>query len=161
MQNKTRFVVHEHHARQLHWDFRLEMGESLKSWAVPKGPSLNPLDKRLAVRVDDHDPAYIDFEGVIPEGEYGAGTVVIWDAGTYTLLEGDDPLQALETGKLVFFLDGAHLTGGFSLVRMKGKDLKHWLLIKKKDAHAKTPYRVKPALTKEKRRRLKPTNAPG
>ncbi len=154
MNDHPRFVVHEHHARQLHWDFRLEMGGFLKSWAVPKGPSLNPSDKRLAVRVEDHDLNYIDFEGVIPEGDYGAGIVAIWDLGTYSLLEKQDPLKALEKGKLVFNMQGKRLKGGFSLVQMKGKDPKNWLLIKKKDLQAKVPYRLDPALTEGKRRAL-------
>lgn len=154
LQNNNRFVVHEHHARQLHWDFRLEIDGVLKSWAIPKGPSLNPADRRLAVRVDDHDLEYIDFEGVIPEGEYGAGIVVVWDAGTFTLLEDRDPTEALKKGKLVLNLNGTRLKGGFSLVQMKGKGRQNWLLIKKKDADAMIPYAPDSALTEEKRRGL-------
>jgi len=127
------------------------MGGVLKSWAVPKGPSLNPADKRLAVQVEDHPLEYIDFEGIIPEGEYGAGIVVVWDFGTYTLMEDRDPLHALENGKLVISLKGKRLKGGFSLVRMKGKDPKNWLMIKKSDSHTKVPYIPDSALTHEKR----------
>jgi bifunctional non-homologous end joining protein LigD len=125
------FVIHEHHARHLHYDLRLEMEGVLKSWAVPKGPSMNPEDKRLAVMVDDHDLEYADFEGTIPEGQYGAGKVVIWDKGEYNLLKG-----SIEAGNLEFELKGRKLKGKFALIRMK-KDQKNWLLIKMKDAFAR------------------------
>ncbi len=125
--NQTRFVVHEHLASRLHYDFRLEMGGVLRSWAVPKGPSMNPADKRLAVAVEDHPLSYIDFEGTIPEGEYGAGTVKIWDQGTYAVLE-------QEKDKIVFSLAGKKLRGNFALVRLKkGPKGNEWLLIKQKD----------------------------
>jgi bifunctional non-homologous end joining protein LigD len=142
-----RFVVQEHHARQLHYDFRLEIGGVLKSWAIPKGPSLNPTDKRLAVMVDDHELEYVDFEGIIPDGQYGSGAVVIWDSGTYRLLEGDDPVKALEAGKIVMELHGKLLKGGFTLVKMKGRGEKNWLLIKKKDSYSQSKWTLHKALT--------------
>jgi len=154
MGSVMRFVVHEHHARQLHYDFRLEIGDVLKSWAIPKGPSLNPADKRLAVMVDDHLMEYLDFEGTIPEGQYGSGAVVIWDSGTYDLPEGDDPRQALERGKIVMELHGKILKGGFSLVQMKGRGEKNWLLIKKKDKYSNEKWTLQKALTEEKKNSL-------
>ena len=142
-----RFVVQEHHARHLHYDFRLEMEGVLKSWAIPKGPSLNPADKRLAVMVDDHALAYFNFEGIIPKGQYGSGAVVIWDSGTYRLLEGDNPMHAIETGKIVMELHGKRLKGGFTLVKMKGRGEKYWLLIKKKDSYSRSNWTIQRALT--------------
>ena len=122
------FVIHEHHAKRLHFDLRLEMNGVLKSWAVPKGPSMDPADKRLAILVDDHDLDYADFEGTIPEGLYGAGQVIIWDKGTYELKAG-----SIQAGKLEINFNGRKLSGIFALVRMSGKD-KEWLMIKgKKD----------------------------
>lgn len=150
-----RFVVQEHHARQLHYDFRLEIEGVLKSWAIPKGPSLNPADKRLAVMVDDHLIEYFDFEGIIPEGQYGAGMVVIWDSGTYSLVEGDDPVKSLESGKIVMELNGKILKGGFALVKMKGRGEKNWLLIKKKDSYSQTKWALQKALTEEKKSSLR------
>ena len=132
------FVIQKHDASHLHWDFRLEADGVLKSWAVPKGPSMNPKDRRLAVRVEDHPLDYGGFEGVIPEGNYGAGTVEIWDRGTFTPLEKHrDVGRAIEDGLLEFSLHGRKLKGLFSLVRthMDGKD-KNWLLIKHDDAYA-------------------------
>jgi bifunctional non-homologous end joining protein LigD len=135
-----RFVVHEHHASRLHFDFRLEMKGVLRSWAVPKGPSMDPGEKRLAVEVEDHPLEYGDFEGIIPEGEYGAGRVVIWDGGTYGLLE--------QTGeKIVFSMEGNKLRGNFALVRLrKSKTGKDWLLIKQKDNHALPGWKLGPVL---------------
>jgi len=121
-----RFVVHQHHASRLHFDFRLEMEGVLRSWAIPKGPSMDPAEKRLAVQVEDHPLEYLDFEGTIPEGEYGAGRVLIWDWGTYRLLE-------RKKDKVLFFLEGKKLRGNFVLVRLKrSKTGKNWLLIKQK-----------------------------
>jgi len=151
---KMRFVIHEHHARQLHYDFRLEMAGVLKSWAIPKGPSLNPADKRLAVMVDDHPLEYYDFEGIISAGQYGAGAVIIWDLGEYSVFEGDDPEKSLENGKIVVELRGNILKGGFTLVKMKGRGEKNWLLIKKKDEYSQTQWVLQQALTQEKKSRL-------
>lgn len=130
------FVVQKHAASSLHYDFRLGIGSVLVSWAVAKGPSLNPTDKRLAVRTEDHPADYADFEGTIPEGEYGAGTVMLWDRGSFTP-EGD-PAAGLERGKLSFTLSGQRLKGGFALVRMDRKDdRENWLLIKERDDQAR------------------------
>ena len=123
-----RFVVHEHHATHLHGDFRLEWEGVLLSWAVPKGPSLNPADKRLAIRVEDHPLEYGSFEGTVTAGEYGAGEVIIWDDGEYEPLADFGP--GLAAGALRFRLHGRRLTGEFSLVRMKKGTGKEWLLIK-------------------------------
>lgn len=123
----SRFVVHEHHASHLHWDFRLETGGVLVSWAVPKGPSMDPAHKRLAIRVDDHELSYIDFQGTIEEGNYGAGEVLIWDSGEFKISNG-----SIEEGKVEIDMRGDKLRGAFSLFLMKGKQ-KEWLLIKKRD----------------------------
>jgi len=135
-----RFVVHEHDASHLHYDFRLEMGGVLRSWAIPKGPSMDPSEKRLAVQVEDHLLDYIDFEGTIPEGEYGAGTVAIWDQGTYTLLEKKED-------EIKFSLEGKKLRGSFVLVKLKrSKKRNEWLLIKHKDEYAQSGWKLKTSL---------------
>jgi bifunctional non-homologous end joining protein LigD len=130
-----RFIVHKHAARRLHYDLRLEMEGVLKSWAVPKGPSRNPADKRLAVHVEDHPVEYGDFEGKIPEGNYGAGAVIVWDRGTWVPLE--DPVEGLKKGKLLFDLRGYKLRGRWTLVKIK-KGVKDWLLIKERDGYVST-----------------------
>ena len=133
------FVIQKHAARRLHYDFRLELDGVLKSWAVPKGPSLDPGEKRLAVHVEDHPLEYGGFEGVIPRGQYGAGTALIWDRGIWTPLD-PDPEAAYAKGNLKFALDGEKLHGRWALVRMGGKhggrDGENWLLIKERDAAA-------------------------
>ena len=149
-----RFVVQEHHARQLHYDFRLEMAGVLKSWALPKGPSLRPADKRLAIMVDDHPLDYFEFEGIIPASYYGAGAVVVWDIGRYKLLEGNNPIESVERGKIVIELHGKILMGAFALVKMKGRGEKNWLLIKKKDQYSNDKWILSPALTEKRKRDL-------
>ena len=140
--SKLAFVVQRHKASRLHYDFRLEVDGVLKSWAVPKGPSLNPKDKRLAMMVEDHPYDYKDFAGVIPSG-YGAGIVEIWDKGTYADIENSDIKTAqkhmkagLHAGNLKFRLFGKKLKGEFALVKLKGKEDNTWLLIKHNDEHA-------------------------
>ncbi len=159
MQSKpSRFVVHEHRSSRLHYDFRLEINGVLKSWAVPKGPSMNPADKRLAVMVPDHVLEYIDFEGIIPDGSYGAGPVVVWDTGDFIPLDADNPADALAQGKLSFELHGKKLKGAFTLALMKGlarSTGKEWLLMKKKDAHANTDFSLKTELSPERLKKLK------
>ncbi|MDD5149919.1 MAG: DNA polymerase ligase N-terminal domain-containing protein [Flavobacterium sp.] len=139
--NELIFVVQKHAASQLHYDFRLEVNGVLKSWAIPKGPSMNPEEKRLAILVEDHPYAYKDFEGTIPEGNYGAGKVIVWDNGTYTLNDDDNAVQTkfksdLKKGLLSFILSGKKLKGEFTLVRLKIPQKNAWLLMKKKDEFA-------------------------
>ena len=135
------FVIQKHDARRLHYDFRIEVDGVLKSWVVPKGPSLNPAEKRLAVPTEDHPMEYADFEGVIPEGEYGAGTVMVWDTGTYENTKEKEGKQVpmgtcIEQGHITIRLDGNKLKGGYGLVRTGKGDRARWLLIKMRDAHA-------------------------
>jgi len=148
-ESRLRFVVQKHAARSLHYDFRLEWDGVLKSWAVPKGPSLDPADKRLAVEVEDHPIEYGDFEGVIPEHEYGAGTVEIWDRGTW--MPDGDAGRGLARGHLAFALSGKRLSGRWVLIRMKRpeKGPQPWLLIKECDRAS--PEGAKPRQSARKR----------
>lgn len=139
------FVVQKHAASHLHYDLRLEIEGVMKSWAIPKGPSLNPSHKRLAILTDDHPLSYKNFEGVIPEGEYGAGTVIVWDRGSYRNMKKDKdgkfiPLKScFRKGAIEVNLRGKKLKGGFALIRMQGKS---WLLIKMKDKEANAKKNV-------------------
>jgi DNA ligase D-like protein (predicted 3'-phosphoesterase) len=126
------FVIHEHDASTHHLDLRLEVDGVLRSWAVPKGPSTDPRVKRLAIQTEDHPLSYADFEGVIPEDEYGGGTTLVWDAGTFTT-DKDDFAAALDEGEATFALHGEKLTGGYALVRIEEGDQPQWLLIKRDD----------------------------
>jgi bifunctional non-homologous end joining protein LigD len=152
----SRFVIQRHDATRLHYDFRLELAGVLKSWAVPKGPSMNPADKRLAVMVEDHPVSYIDFEGEIPEGNYGAGTVQIWDKGLFFPVNEEhekitekQALATLKKGELKILMKGEKLEGEFVLVRLK--DEKNWLLIKHKDEYAvKRKYDSEKLVTNKK-----------
>ena len=126
-------MVQKHRASALHYDFRLEAGGTLRSWAVPKGPSLDPKQRRLAMEVEDHPLGYASFEGIIPEGEYGGGTVMIWDEGVWAPMEDVDPAKALDSGEIRFLLDGKKLKGSFTLVRTGERK---WLLMKRKDEYA-------------------------
>jgi DNA ligase D-like protein (predicted 3'-phosphoesterase) len=135
------FVIQMHDATRLHYDFRLEVDGVLKSWAVPKGPSMNPRDKRLAVPTEDHPLAYANFEGIIPEGQYGAGRVIVWDTGAYRNITRRDgklvPVdQAIENGQVAVWLNGKKLKGGFALTRIRNGNKPIWLLVKKRDEYA-------------------------
>ncbi|HUR81770.1 MAG TPA: DNA polymerase ligase N-terminal domain-containing protein [Thermoanaerobaculia bacterium] len=135
------FVIQKHRASHLHYDFRLEMEGVLKSWAVPKGPSYDPATKRLAMMTEDHPYDYAKFEGVIPEGNYGAGNVIIWDEGQWEFVEpGDDPVAALKSGKLTFRMYGKKMFGEWALVKIGGRSKSdkgnEWLLLKHRDEFA-------------------------
>ncbi|MCX7944399.1 MAG: 3'-phosphoesterase [Deltaproteobacteria bacterium] len=145
------FVVHEHHATNLHFDFRLEIDGVLKSWAIPKGPSMNPKDKRLAILVDDHALEYADYEGIIPNGQYGAGAVIIWDRGDFEILRGSFKEQ-----KLSIYLRGKILKGEFSLFVIKNNP-KQWLFVKKNDEFADENFVIKTFISE---RKLKTKNPP-
>lgn len=146
------FVIQKHDATTLHYDFRLEADGVLKSWAVPKGPSLDPREKRLAVPTEDHPLDYADFEGVIPVGSYGAGTVLVWDRGTYRNLTRkggrEVPVaEAIEKGHVSFRLEGEKVRGGYALTRFRTGKGEAWLLVKKDDAEAdpgRDPVRTEP-----------------
>jgi len=145
----VRFVIQKHAATTLHYDFRLEVGGVLRSWAVPKGPSTDPHEKRLAIEVEDHSLAYGDFEGVIGEYSYGAGAVIVWDAGTYRNLDEERSMaDALDAGHARFWLEGEKLRGGWTLHRTGGDGVKaQWLLIKRADEGAdarRNPQRAQP-----------------
>lgn len=138
---KPLFVIQKHQASTLHYDFRLEVEGVLKSWAVPKGPSTDPRQKRLAVPTEDHPLEYADFEGIIPEGEYGAGTVLVWDTGTYANQRKEKKKavsmeESVEEGKIEVYLEGEKIRGGYALFRTGKKSDKRWLLIKMKDDEA-------------------------
>ena len=143
--SKLRFVIQKHDATRLHYDFRLEAAGVLASWAVPKGPTLVPGERRLAMHVEDHPMDYRDFEGVIPGGQYGAGEVIVWDNGTYELAEGSDPAKEIAQGKIKFIMSGKKLHGMFTLVRMKPKEGESgdpWLLIKDHDGNDPKSWNV-------------------
>jgi len=134
---ESRFVIHKHAASSLHYDFRLEVEGTLRSWAIPKGPSTDPQVKRLAVQVEDHPLDYADFEGVIGRGNYGAGAVIVWDAGSYRNLDEKRSMtDAIDAGHAKFWLDGNKLTGGWTLQRTHGGAKPQWLLIKRRDEEA-------------------------
>lgn len=131
------FVIQKHNASSLHYDLRLEIDGALKSWAIPKGPSTDPGEKRLAIETEDHPIAYALFEGIIPEDHYGAGSVLVWDIGTYSTESEDSLKDQYEQGRIEFFLQGEKLTGGYALIQAKlGNKDENWLLVKTDDEHA-------------------------
>jgi bifunctional non-homologous end joining protein LigD len=144
---RKRFVIHEHHATRLHFDLRLEIDGVLKSWAVPKGVSMNPSEKRLAVAVPDHSVGYINFEGTLAEGTYGAGEVRVWDKGEFE--PSGDASGALRKGKLVFTFYGEKLKGEFTLLKMWNQE-KNWLIIKSKDEFADKNWKLETILKPKK-----------
>jgi len=143
------FVVQKHYASHLHYDFRLEYEGILKSWAIPKGPTIDPADKHLAVMVEDHPYEYKDFSGIIPEGNYGAGKVEIWDRGTYHALNAEDKnrseseiKEGLNKGHLTIIMEGKKLNGEFALIKLKNTKGNNWLLIKKDDEYAVRGWKI-------------------
>lgn len=137
------FVIQKHDATNLHYDFRLEISNTMKSWAIPKGPSTNPKIKRMAIPTEDHPLQYSNFEGTIPQGQYGGGTVMIWDNGTFKNLKKDEQgklinlSESYKMGALEFWLEGKKLKGGYALIKMKSGNMKgNWLLIKMDDEEA-------------------------
>ena len=150
-----RYVIQQHHATSMHFDFRLEVAGTFRSWAVPKGPSMDPRDKRLAMEVDDHSLSWGDFEGVIPKGQYGAGPVIVWDRGTYENLREEPMEEALDAGHASFRLEGEKLRGGWTLHRTGGGGPKtQWLLIKRRDEGAdarRNPQSTQPRSVKSGR----------
>jgi DNA ligase D-like protein (predicted 3'-phosphoesterase) len=137
MGEKSRFVIQKHAASSLHYDFRLEVEGTLRSWAVPKGLSTDPREKRLAIEVEDHPLEYADFEGTIGDGSYGAGAVIVWDAGTYRNLDADRPIaDAIASGHVKIWLQGEKLQGGWTMQRTRSGDKPQWLVIKRRDEGA-------------------------
>jgi DNA ligase D-like protein (predicted 3'-phosphoesterase) len=139
--DKPKYVIQKHNASKLHYDFRIEVNGVLKSWAIPKGPSTDISQKRLAIPTEDHPLDYVDFEGVIPPGNYGAGTVIVWDAGTYynlNIKEGKEttPSESIEKGHVEIFLEGEKLRGAYALIRTGREGRKFWLFLKMKDEYA-------------------------
>lgn len=140
--SRPRFVIQKHDASSLHYDFRLEIDEVLKSWAIPKGPSTDPSDNRLALNTEDHPLEYMDFEGTIPEDQYGGGTVIVWDGGTYENIrkrkgsDGKTMREAFDDGKIEVWLEGKKLRGGYVLIRTGDKGSERWLFKKMKDDEA-------------------------
>ncbi|MGH9603604.1 MAG: DNA polymerase ligase N-terminal domain-containing protein, partial [Terriglobales bacterium] len=157
----NRFYIQRHSARRLHYDLRLEMDGVLRSWAVPKGPTLDPAEKRLAVHVEDHPMEYGEFEGTIPEGNYGAGSVLLWDRGTYEWAGDKSPAKQWQRGDLKFRLHGEKLMGEFALVRLKNSKKNEWLLIKKKDFAAKPGWDAEDDLRSVHRGGVDPALLPG
>jgi DNA ligase D-like protein (predicted 3'-phosphoesterase) len=144
---RPHFVIQHHAARSDHYDFRLEIDGVLVSWAIPKGPSVNPKDRRMARRTEDHPVEYEEFEGVIPDGEYGAGRVIVWDHGTYANRTEHDMTTCLGRGHLSFRLDGEKLRGGYALTRIREGKEETWLLMKRRDDEAdarRNPVRTEP-----------------
>lgn len=138
-----RFVIQKHNASKLHYDFRLEVNGVLKSWAIPKGPSTDPGQKRLAIPTEDHPVDYIDFEGIIPEGNYGAGTVIVWDTGAYRNLRKDSSMdKAIAEGHVDIQLEGKKLKGGFALIQTGKGNRKFWLFFKKRDEEADSEHDI-------------------